>query len=43
MQCLPKKDTQRALNQPNNLDVKDLNNCVKLGERRPNSITNKMH
>lgn len=43
MQSLHKQDTQRALNQPKNLEVKNLNNCGKLGKRRPNSITNKMH
>lgn len=43
--CSPlhKRDTQRALNRPNNLGVKYLNNCVELGERRSNSITYKMH
>lgn len=43
MQSLHKQDTKRAFNQPKNLEIKHLNNCVKLGERRPNSITNKMH
>lgn len=34
MQFLHKLDNQRALNQPNNLDVKDLNNCVKIGGKK---------